>query len=438
MQNGLNPYKWRTLRYHPVQAKLWAEMWNPTTRFICVVAGRRSGKTDLCKRRAVLSLVKKKPWPDPLYYIVAPTREQVKRLYWDDLNYMIPKEWLIKNGANKSELSFTTKYGSKLYLVGADKPHRLEGVGADGVIVDESSDQKPGLFGLTIVPLLADKKGWCYRIGVPKRFGIGKEEFRTFYDRGLTGVDGVQSFFWKSSEVIPADEIALLKDQMDEVDFEEQFEAQWKDIGGSVYHAFHSNNITYENTQYSPLYPIHVGCDFNVDPMCWTLSHYVDGKLYVFDEIFLRNTNTQRTLDHVKTKYRDHIAGWNFYGDASSRARKTSSTMSDFLIIRNDARFGEGRVFFPPKNPHIRDRVATVNRALKSASGVIRIFINPQCKRLINDLNSVSYQEGTSELQDYSGTDIGHMVDALGYKVFRLMPIRLRREAAPEVHSMAG
>jgi hypothetical protein len=45
----------------------------------------------------------------------------------------------------------------------------------------------------------------------------------------------------------------------------------------------------------------------------------------------------------------------------------------------------------------------------------------------------MTYQEASSELENYAGTDIGHMADALGYAVFNLMPIKLNKIFVPVV-----
>jgi len=424
---------WKPLRYHPVQAQLWQY----GGRFAAVVAGRRSGKTEICQRKLILQLPLPKPWPDPLYFYVLPTHQQAKRVAWDQIISKIPKSWIVpKYGINKSDMCIRTVFGSKLYILGADKPERLEGVGTDMIIVDESSDQRPGLYSRTIRPMLVDRNGVCYRIGVPKRFGIGREEFRDFFNRGVDGRDGIASFHWKSIEVMPEEEIELARSQTDPLDFEEQYEAQWRDVGSDVYYNFTTVNVRDDaGVEYNPICEICVGCDFNVDPMCWTLGHWIDGKLYIFDEIFLRGTNTQSTLDYLHQRYPYHIAGWKFFGDATSRARKTSASKSDYITIKNDERFGNKRVYFPQRNPNVQDRIAAVNAGFKNAKGDIRIYINYKCKKLINDLNSVAYKEGTSEIEDYRGSDIGHMSDAFGYKVFSLMPIRLQQEVVPAVWS---
>lgn len=426
--------KWKQLRYHEKQSQLWQY----NGRFAAVVAGRRSGKTEVCRRKLMMQLPIIKPWNDPIYFYILPTFTQAKRVAWYPILDMIPKNWIVPRiGINRTELSITTVWGSKLYIAGADKPERLEGVGSDGCVIDESSDQKPGLYTRTIIPMLADRNGFCYRIGVPKRSGIGRVEFRDFFNRGCNNEDGIASFHWKSSDILSEQQLREAKNQLDPTDFAEQFEAKWMDTGSNIYYNFSNENIR-ADLRYDPTKEIVVGCDFNVDPMSWTVGHFVDGKLYIFDEIFLKDTNTPKTLDYLYNRYPNHLAGWKFYGDASSRSRKTSAVRTDYLTIKNDARFGQKKVYFFNKNPHLRDRFSSVNRAFRAADGTIRCYININCKHLINDLNSCSYEEGTTESEDYTGTDIGHMVDAFGYKVHFLMPIRLESINAPEVWSVAG
>lgn len=424
---------WPKLRFHQVQSAFW----HYGGRFAAVVAGRRSGKTELCRRKLILNLPLKKPWKNPIYIYLLPTFNQAKKVAWYPILDMIPKEWIAKNGINRTELSITTRFGSKLYIAGADKPYRIEGIGVDGAVIDESSDQKPGLYGRTIVPMLAERNGFCYRIGVPKRTGIGRIEFRDFYNKGLRGEDGIASFYWKSSDILTEQQIIEAKAQLDDRDFSEQFEAMWQDIGSSVYYNFSEINIR-DDIHYDPSQEILVGCDFNVDPMCWTLAHFKDGKLYVFDEVFLKSTNTPASLDHIYNKYYTHNAGWRFYGDATSRSRKTSAVKTDYLIIKNDARFGQKKVFFLLKNPALRDRFASVNAGFKNANDDVRIYVSVNCKHLINDLNSVSYKEGTSEIEDYRGTEIGHMSDGFGYMVYRIMPVKLNNLSVPQVWSTAS
>lgn len=429
----LTPY-WKKLRYHPSHNAIW----NCDKRHIVVVAGRRSGKTQLAKYKMALSLAVKKPWPNPTYAFCCPTYKQAKQVIWKEMIELIPDNWLEKDGVHVSDMCITTIFGSMLYVVGLDKPKRLEGLALDGAIIDECSDQRPEAFKLSILPALMDRNGWSWRIGVPKRTGIGKVAFREAYDRGQTGEDPhVASFHWKSSSVLTEEQLEASMSEMTQEDFDEQYNAAWIDAGGTIYYAFTDENVD-ENADYNKETPIDVGSDFNVDPMCWTLSHSygdrgVDKKVDVFDQVYLKNTNTEAALDNLHKRYGEHEAGWRFYGDASGRNRHPNSSKTDYILIKNDKRFKNSKVIYPQKNPPVRDRFATVNAGLCNAKKERRVKIHPRCERLIRDFKEMAYQEGTTEPENYRGTQIGHMSDGFGYMMFRVMPLNVTPSAAPAV-----
>ena len=423
---------WEQLRYHPTHEALW----NSPKRYAAVVAGRRSGKTELAKRKIVVSLAYKKPWPDPIYAYVLPTFPQARRVAWYSLLNMIPKEWIPKDGINKTESSIKTIFGSTLYIVGMDKPHRIEGISLDGIVLDEASDHRPEVWSKTALPMLTARSGWGWQIGVPKKAGVGRADFREFFQRGMNGDPDIASYSWKSSEVWLPHQIEEAKRMMSDEAYREQCEAEWIDAGGSVYHAYRAaRNLA--DVQYNSDFPIYVGCDFNVDPMCWVLGHWNGEVLRIFEEVELKDTNTQKTLDYLYSKYSSHNAGWRFIGDASARQRKSSASRTDYLHIRNDSRFRNATVWFPNRNPRVLDRIADVNALLCNAKDEVRLLINPKCTRLIKDFDAMSYKEKTNELEDYSGTEIGHMSDALGYLITKIAPIKLEGKAVPVLSTVS-
>lgn len=410
---------WTTLRPHAVQSRFWRS----SARFRAVAAGRRSGKTELARRRVVYWLGVKKPWPDPLYFYALPTREQARRVAWPALKALVPGHWQPK--ISETELSIETVFGSRLWLLGMDKPARAEGVGFDGGVVDESSDQKPGVFDLTLRPALSDRRGWCDRIGVPKRTGPGAQEFKLFFERGLSGDDPeIESFAWPSSDILPPEEIESAKRQLDEKDFNEQYNASWETIGGAVFYAFSDVLNVSDQIAYSKDLPLLVGCDFNVDPMAWCIAQARGNELWVLDEMWMRNTNTEATLTAFAKRYKDHVAGVRFFGDATGKARKTSASTSDYVQIRNFTGIRDSLVNFPEANPPRHDRFASCNAMFCNAAGERRCKIHPRCKNLIRDLVTRAYEPGTSEPDDHD--DVSHASDALGYLVHWLYPLRVK------------
>lgn len=404
--------RWTKLRYHEPQSKLWRS----SARFVAVAAGRGSGKTELARRRVVYFLNVKRPWPNPLYFYALPTFNQAKRVAWKELLALIPKEWIRKK--SESDLVVETHMGSELHVLGLDKPMRAEGVQWDGGIIDESSDQKPGIFDLTFRPAFTARKAWCWRIGVPKRHGVGAQEFKEFFYHGAD-----ESYTWASDTVLSPQEIEEIKKTTSEDDYDEQYRASWLDSSGIIFSSFSMvHNV--QSVEYNPNLPIVVGQDFNINPMCWTLSHVVGNKLLVFNEVHKRHTNTMETLDYLASQYQEHLAGWEFIGDASARAKKTSAETSDYVQIKNHTGF-EGRVLvnYSTSNPSLVDRFAACNALFHNAKGEYNCLIDPRCKYLIKDLDGRQWKPGT-RLPDDNG-DSGHMSDSLGYVIYRKFPLTI-------------
>ncbi len=411
---------WTKFRPHEVQQALWRSK----ERFVCVPAGRGSGKTELAKRRLVRYLPVTKPWPDPRYFYGAPTTEQAKRIAWQSLLNLTPKDWI----KGTTGLTIYTVFGSELHVVGMDRPQRSEGVQWDGGVLDESCDLPPKTFDLSVIPMLTHRNGWCWRIGVPKRQGPSAGEFRKDYEQWTAGkVEEATGFTWPSSDILSPDALRFAASKMDKKDFREQFDAVWQDSGGGVFYAF-QKDYNVRPCSYDPQLAIVVGSDFNVDPMSWVIGHRYPNRLEWFDEIFVRDTNTPKTLDTLYSRYADHVGGFEFYGDATSRARKTSALQSDYDHIMNDVRFKKlGRtVHYRRDNPLRLDRFAACNALICNAADVRRMFVDPRCVNLIDDLQSRYYEPGSREVKDKG--DLGHITDAMGYAVHLLFPIRVEIE----------
>lgn len=420
------PAGWHQLRYHELQNKLW----HTRARNVIVCAGRGSGKTEIARRRIVRALRVRKPWPDPKYFFALPTYAQCRRVARDQILNLIPRNWHVKVPGD-SAMEFKMVFGSWLFLVGLDEPARVEGNQYDGGVVDESSDQRPGLYARTLRPALTHREGWLWRIGVPKRFGPGAREFRAAFE---AGEPGVESFTWPSWDILPPEEIEILRQELDDKDYAEQIGGRWEDAGGKAYYAWSKENIS-EDVKYDPKRMLYVGSDFNVNPMAWVLGHKTDAGFDIVDEIWIRNTNTQETLDALWERYGEtHRGGWVFTGDASSRNRHTSASKSDYAQIANDSRFA-ARIRYDKSNPSVRDRLAAVNRLCKNAAGDRKLRVHPRCQHLIEDLRTRSLNDYGEPMPAEPGQkhDSGHATDALGYLVWAYYPVKRAMAAGQEL-----
>jgi hypothetical protein len=435
---GITP-RWFPMPVHPMLIGSW---YTPK-RVLALPCGRRSYKTETAKRRLVRYLQVTIPGcRRPRYAFAGPTEGQARSIAWQDFLDLIPDHWIDggKWGRNvsHSRLEIFTRFGSLLQVVGLDKPKRIEGKYLNGVVIDEACDQKPGSFERTIYPMLEDYNGWAWIIGVPKRQGTGAPWYREFCEKiAKKEYPDAWLFNWPASDFLSPSAIKRAQETLDPKDYAEQYDARWQTAGGGIFHAYDSQ-FNMRPCSYDPKAAILVGQDFNVDPMCWVLAHRRGDRLEVFDELFIRDCNTQKALDVLWGRYPNHQGGWRFYGDAAGQQRHTNSNLTDFAAVNNDPRFAKaGRTLhFLAANPAVQDRYSATNLLLCNAAGERRCFIDDRCKHLRRDLESASYKPGTSEPQ--GGGDALHMTDGLGYIVWREFPPRFEGYGTGEVITMGA
>lgn len=422
-----------------------SQLWRTEARFVNLPSGRGSGKTEIAKRRLALysgvnrDLTGERP-PDAhglkhLYAYLGPTRSWAKRVAWDHMKSLVPKEWV--TNISDSDLIIKTIFGSEIHVIGMDRPARFEGDQWDGVVEDEASDQKPNIH-LSIRPAIAFKRGWWWKIGIPKRQGQGAPAYRKLCQLGMSGDDpNTVTYSWPSWDILPREEVDDMRRKMDPKDFNEQVGGQWEAIGGAAFHQFEKAVHASGGISLDPNIPIIVSCDFNVTPMAWVLAQSPTGnELNVFDEIWLRDTNTLSSLNTLWDRWGSrHHGGWIFYGDAAAKQRKTSASYSDYAHILNDKRFN-ARCVFPDSNPRVKDRLSSCNAMLRNAAGDVRCHIDPRCEMLINDLENRGL-EPTGDPIEAKKTKglIGHISDAFGYVIHERWPSTV---LTPEEGATAG
>ena len=382
-------------------------------RFRVVVAGRRFGKTFLSTAELLNRALSK---PDQNVWYVAPTYKAAKEIAWDMLTSHIPSEYIDKT--NETSLTINLKNGSSISLKGAEKPDNLRGRSLDFVVLDEFADMRPQAWYEVLRPSLSDREGACLFIGTPK----GRNHFYDLYGKGVDHDDGWRSYQYTTIEggnVAPT-EIESAKADLDERTFQQEYEARFVNYSGIIYYGFKREESVVRHTDDRSV--IHVGMDFNLDPMSAVLMTRKGNTLHVFDEIVMFGSNTDEMVAELRERYGNGTIV--IYPDPASRQRKTSAGGRTDLSILQNAGF-EVRV----RNSHaaVRDRINAVNSRLLSNDGVRRLYVDPKCKKVIESLERHTYKEGTSQ-PEKDGFD--HMNDALGYAVEYLFPIR--KATAPQ------
>lgn len=383
-------------------------------KHLMLYGGSRSGKTFMLvyavvvraakvqSRHAILRLnfnhAKTSIWLDTL--------PKVLDICFPDL----PVKW------NNSDYYITLPNGSEIWISGLDEKKRVEKIlGKEySTLYFNECSQIPYESILIAVTRLAEKnslakkcyydenppsrKHWSYWRFIKNTDPVTGEDFEPDTNACMVmnpadNIENIDEDYLKLLEQLPEKERQrFLFGEFTESD------------DGLAYYEF-NREIHCDHVKFDPSLPILIGSDFNVNPMTSVIAQYGDGVFRVFDEVYIENSDTPGLCDELRRRgyHRAKV-----YPDSTGSSRKTTG-LTDFKIL-NDYGFMVQKT----RNPHVNDRVNNLNRLLKSN----KIIIDKGCKKLINDLEKVSWKD--NKLDQKSDPMLTHISDALCYLTWAL------------------
>jgi hypothetical protein len=409
--------RWYKLKEHPIQRALVEAVGNGI-RFPVVPAGRRSGKTERAKRFVAKQAMRN---ANERYFIAAPTRDQVKKIYWADMK-MLCLSSMQSKAPSETELIIYLNNGTEVHLIGLDRPERIEGVLWTGGVIDEIADIKGEAWEANIRPALdtfnptrPDYKAWCWLIGVP-------DGLNHYYDMARYAESGADPewklYHWKSSEILPADTIAAAKRQMSAKQYKQEYEASFEGATGRIYEDYDKANHTGAKIEpHEQLMWMH---DQNFTPLSSAVGVRRDNKLYLLDEIVLTSAVSKQSALEFVEKFKDHKNKHVLiYGDPAGQAGEKHGHASDYVDIEGVLK-SNGWTYtrkVKPAHPAIKDRQNAVRAKVRTADGVRSLFVNPvTAKWCDKGLATVQLQKG-STFQEDQKNQYQHITTAIGYCV---------------------
>lgn len=414
--------RWYKLIDHEVQLALVAAVASGV-RFPLVPAGRRSGKTERFKR----FVVKQANAVVGPYFAAAPTHDQAKKIFWDDLKAFSLSSMHSRRPSESDRVIYMPN-GSEIHVIGLDKPQRIEGVPWKGGGIDEFADIKSTAWEANILPALntvhpldPDYRAWCWLLGVPD----GLNHYYDLCEQAELGKDpNFKVFHWKSAEILPADVIEAMKRAMSAKQFKQEFEASFETASGRIYEDYGKHNVTDASIEpHEQLMWMH---DQNFTPLSSAVGVRRGESLYLLDEIVLTSAVSKQSAIEFVERFKDHKNKTVLvYGDPAGRQGEKHGHASDYTDIEGVLK-GHGWAFrrkVKPAAPAIKDRHNAVRAKILTAAGETSLFVNPATAPWCHKgLSTVQVKEGSTFQEDQSN-QYQHITTAIGYCVDTEWPV---------------
>jgi phage terminase large subunit len=278
------------IKYTP--RKAFQRFHGRSTRFACMVAHRRAGKTvasvNEIIHRAIhfnkREVLERDPVGRPVRYgeilkrpryaYVGPLLKQAKKIAWEYLKEYT--DGIQKKKPSESELSVILRHNdAEISVYGADNPDAFRGQYFDGVVLDEYGDMSPSVWGKVLLPTLADRRGWAVFIGTFK----GKNHFYSIFRRsqGLDLKPGEDPEYYRrnwfnlilrasESGILSPEDLAIQRAEQDEEEYRQEFECDPNAVVKGTYYAkilaqLEDKGQIYADVDWDPEQPVEVAFD---------------------------------------------------------------------------------------------------------------------------------------------------------------------------------
>ena len=274
------------------------KVFNDRRRFRMLNCGRRWGKTHLSIVELLRGGIER---PGGTFFYCAPTYRAAKDIAWSKARELIPDRWIRKK--HEGDLKLTLINGSTLELKGTENADNLRGRSLTGAVIDEAAYVQEAVWEAVLRPALSDQRGWALFISTPPMNGTQGWYFDLYErltmpevcDASLPDINmddwGYWSFTTLQGGNVSPEEVAQARREMDPRTFRVEYEASFEALAGLVASQFSTDNISASAVDDGGG-GLLVGVDFNVDPLTAVFGIIRDGRLLIFDEMSLENSNT--------------------------------------------------------------------------------------------------------------------------------------------------
>lgn len=375
---------------HPAQSQIAQDR----HRFRVVNCGRRFGKTLLSVWEMYAVAVTK----ETRIAYVAPTYQQARDIAWNELK-RIAHPAIESVNESRLEVKVANKQGTSSLIVlrGWESIETLRGQSYDFIVLDEISSYRNFWehWQEVIRPTLTDRKGEALFISTPKGFN----HFYDLYNLQNKDKD-YKSFHFSTYDNphIPREEVDKAKQELTEDRFAQEYMADFRKTEGLVYKEFRRD---FHVKDKEPEYVVKTlgAVDFGThNPAAvLTILKDSDARYWVRSELYKRGMTDAQIADYVAALQLNEV-----YPDPAS-ASGCLELSNRGVNVREVIKGADS----------IKNGINTVKELFKAN----RLFIHPDCKNLIMELETYVYPEKKPDRNEDENPvkENDHALDALRY-----------------------
>lgn len=375
-------------------------------RFKIIRAGRKFGKSTIGEYRCIRAAGK----PGSIVWFCGPTYHQAKLIAWKEFKNYIPKEALAKK-PNETDLYFTLKNGSEIYVMGSDNPDSLRGPAPNHVVIEEAAMHKPEVWHEVVRPNLTAKCGTADFITTPKGFNWFKDLEDLARKHIAEGAKEWAVFHYTiyDNPHISREEIeSARKDCDSEAVWRQEYLAEYESSVGRVFSQFSDERHCRPITLPSGMVEVYRSIDYGMRDDTACLWGYVAGnKLFVYREHLQADTPASTQAEIIINK--------------TSPSERVQCTFISHDSAKQDAEMLGLTVKWHFENAGMRP-MRVSSRDKRSSRHMVqrlinenRLVIDPvKCPKLRKQLLSYEWKDTTMEKPEDGHDDA---VDSLHYLV---------------------
>lgn len=206
------------------------EVWQAPQRFKVIVAGRRTGKSNLSIKKIIAAGLEAPSGSAVLY--VGPTQAQTRQIAWDAI---LDQGREVIKSAHINSMDVTLVNGVKIHLRSAENPDTLRGLKLHFVVIDEAAFIKDNeIWTKVIRPALSDLKGEAWFISSP----AGRNWLYDLYKYALESDDPEWGAWHKTTfdnPTIDKKEIEAAEKTLSSFAFKSEFLASFDTAGSDLF-----------------------------------------------------------------------------------------------------------------------------------------------------------------------------------------------------------